>query len=191
MPVTPTATSLPMASLQDQLLKAGIVDKKKVKQAKHEKHKAVKQQPRGGAQVDEVKALAQQALAEKAARDREINLQREQEAQRRAIAAQIRQLIELNRISRRGGEVAYQFTDGRKIKKLYVTETLRDQLGRGLIAVVRLGEEYELIPAAVADKIRQRDAAAIVVHNLRGTTGQGPDEDDPYAAYQIPDDLMW
>ncbi|MCK9502854.1 MAG: DUF2058 domain-containing protein [Porticoccaceae bacterium] len=178
-----------MASLQDQLLKAGVVDNKKVKQIKHEKHKQTKQQARGSGAVDETKELAKRALAEKAARDREINLQRQAAAEQKAIQAQITQLIATNRIERHHGDVAYQFSDDKKIKKLYVTESLHKQLGKGQIAIARLGESYELIPAAVAEKIKQRDKNRIIVHNMM--SAETAAEDDPYAEYQIPDDLMW
>ena len=47
-----------MASLQDQLLKAGIVDKKKVKQLNKEMRKQAKQQPKGSAPIDEAKEAA-------------------------------------------------------------------------------------------------------------------------------------
>jgi uncharacterized protein YaiL (DUF2058 family) len=52
-------------SLQEQLLKAGLTDKKKVTQAKREKHKKVKQQQRHKVvEVDENKAAAERVLAE-------------------------------------------------------------------------------------------------------------------------------
>ncbi|HAR59000.1 MAG TPA: DUF2058 domain-containing protein, partial [Alcanivorax sp.] len=85
------------------------------------------------------------------------------------------------------GEVAYQFVQDKKIKKLHVTEPQRDQLARGQIAIVALGEGHELVPTTVAEKIRQRDEAAVVLLNDRNVQ----DEDDPYADYPIPDDLMW
>ncbi|NVP03123.1 DUF2058 family protein, partial [Photobacterium damselae subsp. damselae] len=47
----------------------------------------------------------------------------------------------------------------------------------------------ELIPAVVADKIAQRDQESIVVNNTVDETVV--DEDDPYADFVIPDDLMW
>jgi len=191
MAATHSTAGLTMASLQDQLLKAGVVDKKKVNQVKHQKHKATKQQPKGKPRVDEVKEAAAQALAEKAARDREINQDRQREAEKKAIRAQIVQLVEMNRIGREGGDIPYQFSDGSKVKKLYVNMKLHKQLGTGVIAIARLGEGYELVPAVVADKIRQRDESVIVVHNLRSSPGQDDLEDDPYAQYQIPDDLMW
>ena len=178
-----------MASLQDQLLKAGIVDKKKAKQIKQEQRKEAKSRPKGQEQVDENREQAKRNMAEKAERDRELNRQRQAEAEQKAIHAQIIQLIEMNRIDRQGGDVAYQFTDGTKIKKIYVTPKLQDDLSRGRLAIARLAEGYELLPAAAAEKIMQRDEAAIVLLNSVDATQV--DEDDPYADYQIPDDLMW
>jgi uncharacterized protein len=178
-----------MASLQDQLLKAGVIDKNKANKIKKQKHKAAKQQPKGKPIVDENKALARQAIAEKAARDREINRLNHAESEQKALRAQIVQLVTMNRIDRQRGDVAYQFTDDKKIKKIYVTDKLHQQLGAGVIAIARLGDGYELVPAAVAEKICQRDESVIVLHNTRGAVEL--DEDDPYADYQVPDDLMW
>jgi len=63
----------------------------------------------------------------------------------------------MNCIDRKKGEEGYNFTDGSTVKTLYVTPELRDQLIKGRLAIARLGEGYELIPAVVADKIAQRD----------------------------------
>jgi uncharacterized protein YaiL (DUF2058 family) len=180
-----------MISLQDQLLKAGMVDKKKAKQLNQEKRKQVKQaKATGQVIVDESKEAAKRVLAEKVERDRELNRQRQAEADKKAIKAQIIQLITLNKIDRRRGEIAYQFTDGKKIKKLYVDALLQTQLIKGVIALVKLRDGYELVPAAIADKITQRDVSAVLVHNTK-VSNDAVEEDDPYAAYQIPDDLMW
>lgn len=178
-----------MASLQDQLLKAGIVDKKKVKEVKKEQRKQARQQPKGSVQVDETKEQAKRALTEKSNRDREINKHQQAEAEKKAIHAQIIQLIKMNRVDRQNGEIAYQFTDGKKIKKLFVTGLLQTQLIKGQLAITKLGESYDLVPSAVADKIRQRNEAVIVLLNTNTQTEA--DEDDPYADYEIPDDLMW
>lgn len=178
-----------MASLQDQLLKAGLVDKTKAGKVKKDKHKQLKQQPKGRLEEDETKRLARLAREEKAARDREINRHRQAELERRAIHAQIQQLVSSNRVDRRGGEAAYQFSDEGKIKKLYVTEKLHQQLVKGHLAIVSVDSGYELVPAGVADKIAERDARLVVVNNRR--VDDGVDVDDPYAEFQIPDDLMW
>jgi uncharacterized protein YaiL (DUF2058 family) len=44
------------------------------------------------------------------------------------------------------------------------------------------------VPAVVADKIKQRDESVVLSQQAVNTD---IDEDDPYADYQIPDDLMW
>ena len=49
---------------------------------------------------------------------------------------------------------------------------------------------YEVIPREAALKIQERDPRRIVQLNIL-TEPKTPEEDDPYAAYQIPDDLMW
>lgn len=176
-------------SLRDQLLKAGLVDKQKVKQAKHEKHKEAKQQRSGGVAADPGKQRAEQALNEKTARDRELNRQRKAESERKALEAQIRQLIEANRLPKNDGDIAYNFTDGTKIRRLYITAATRQQLGSGQLAIVKLNGQYDIVPAAVAEKIRQRDAACVVAGHA--PQAQRPEEADPYANYPVPDDLLW
>ncbi|MDF2444880.1 MAG: nucleoprotein/polynucleotide-associated enzyme [Moraxellaceae bacterium] len=172
-------------SLKDQLMKAGLADARKARKAEHEKRQQAKDPNAESAQQ-----LAEKATAEKAERDRALNRAQQEEKEKRAVAAQIRQLIEGHRIARAGGDVSYQFTDEKKVKKLYVTAAQQTQLANGQVAIVRLGDGYELVPTVVAEKIRQRDTAAVVLLNNR-KAGTEIDADDPYAAYQVPDDLMW
>ncbi len=180
-----------MASLQEQLLQAGVVDQKKARQIDKEKRKAAKSQPKGHAKVDETRELAQRALAEKAERARALNRQQQAQAQEKAIRAQVIQLIRMNRIEHGQGDVPYQFTDDKKVKKKYVSAKMHEELSQGRVAIARLDGGYELLPAAAARKIMERDEATIVL--LNGTQSAAGDsaEDDPYAEYQIPDDLMW
>jgi hypothetical protein len=179
-----------MASLQDQLLKAGLADEKKLKAHQKEKKKQRKQQPKGAIQQDETKLRAQQAREEKAERDRQLNQKRNEEARRKAITAQIRQLVESNRLDRARCDTDYQFVHGKKIKKILVDDTMTDQLSRGRLAVVFVDERYDVVPEPVARKIMERDADAVVVLHERAKQAD-QDEDDPYAGYEIPDDLMW
>ena len=187
-PITPGRTTY-MASLQDQLLKAGIVDAKKAKKLVKEKRKETKSQPKGHARVDEAREQARRSQEEKAERDRALNRQLQAANEKKAIQAQIVQLIKMNRIERAGGDTPYQFVDGKKIKKIHVSARLLDELSRGRIAIARLEGGYELLPAAAAKKIIERDESAIVL--LNSSDSEAPGDDDPYAAYEIPDDLMW
>jgi hypothetical protein len=172
-------------SLKDQLMKAGLADAKKARKAVHEKRQEAKAPSQESASI-----LAQKAREDQAERDRLLNKQREDEKQQKALQAQIRQLISTQKISRQNGDIAYQFVDAGKIKKLYVTSDQQDQLVRGHIAIVRLNEQFELVPTLVAEKIRLRDESVVALLNTRTET-TATQEDDPYANYQIPDDLMW
>lgn len=180
-----------MASLQDQLLKAGLVDAKQAKQASKDKRKADKVQRKSGTpQVNETQEAAARARAEKQARDRELNEARDEKAMKKAVAAQIKQLIELNRVDKGRGEglVGYHFTHGKQIKKIFVKPDVQLRLERGVLAIVKLGEDYDLVPAPVAAKIAERNDQYVIA--VQAAT-QAVEEDDPYADYQIPDDLMW
>ncbi|MBV2128048.1 DUF2058 domain-containing protein [Arsukibacterium indicum] len=174
-------------ALRDQLLKAGLADAKKVKKVKKEKHQLKTQAGKKAVPENTSTTLAQQAKAEQVARDRELNRQKQTELAQKAIAAQVKQIIETNAITSKG-DVGFNFVDGKLVKKLYVTSKVHDELSRGLVAIARLAEQYIVIPAPVAEKVMQRDAGSIILLN---TKQQQPEEDDPYADYQIPDDLMW
>lgn len=173
----------------DQLLKAGLVSKDKLNKAKKSKYKQQKaEKNRKDKAAAEAAETARRVAAEQAARDRELNQKQKDAAERKAIQAQIRQLIEMNRLSREGGEVGYNFQDGTAIRKLFVTEEIHDKLGRGQLSVARFGDAYEVIPTVVADKIKLRDASCII-SSVKALEDDG--EDDPYADYKVPDDLMW
>jgi hypothetical protein len=139
--------------------------------------------------VAEATLLAQQAHAEKVERDRRLNQQKQEEVERKAVAAQVRQLIETNRVTERDGEIVYNFTDANVVKHLYVSEQVHKHLMSGRLAIAKLGEAYELVPMPVAEKIIQRDAQCILLPD-HGTEPE-QDGEDPYADYKIPDDLMW
>ncbi|TCK18729.1 hypothetical protein DFR30_2013 [Thiogranum longum] len=170
----------------DQLLKAGLVSKDKLNKTKKSKYKQQKAGNNKG--TDEAAASARRLAAEQAARDRELNLQRKQAAEDKAIQAQVRQLIEMNRLGRDGGEVGYNFQDGTVVRKIFVTEEIHDRLGHGHLSIARFDDGYEVIPTVVAEKIKLRDQACIVskVDSLPAS-----EENDPYADYKVPDDLMW
>ena len=176
-------------SLQEQLLKAGLIDKNKAQKIKTEKRKKARQQPKGQVVESESQQLAKAAMAEKAEKDRQLNLQKKQEAEQKAILAQIKQLIQVNAQDKSKGDIPYQISDDKKVKKLNLTGQQKQQVINGLLVIVKLEQTYELVPKIVADKISQRDPSFIIVQNEK--VDDQLDEDDPYADYEIPDDLMW
>lgn len=179
-----------MAGLRDQLLKSGLVNEKQVKKVQKEKHKEQKT-PQGKSIVTEEKQRLQQAQVEKTERDRLLNLQRQAEAEKKALAAQSRQLIEAHHIERKEGETPFNFTDAGKVKKLYLENTLRDKVVRGQVAIVRLDRQYEFVPRETAEKILQRDPSVLILLNEVAGGNEPSTTPDPYADFQVPDDLIW
>ncbi len=178
-----------MVSLQEQLLKAGLIDKKKAKQAGHDKSTQKKVERKTGTQsVDEARLAAQAAQQKNIERTRELNAQRDALARQKAITAQIAQMVRQSRQSKGGGDIAYNFTHGTKVERIYVSSEVQGHLTAGRLVIIRLDNATELVPAIVADKIAERDPSLVVKVKKSSTK---VDEDDPYAAFQIPDDLMW
>ena len=182
-------------SLQDQLLKAGLTDKKKAVKIKNEKRKKNKiNQKHKIVEVDESTKAAQESLEAKKAKDRELNAKAKQVADEKAIKAQIKQLIEVNKQPKNNGEVICNFTDGTKIKRLFVDEATQKHISQGKLAIVRADDGYEIVPMPVADKISERDQESVVYIAPPETQEENKatsEEDDWYADYEIPDDLTW
>ena len=177
-----------MASLQDQLKQAGLIDEKKAKQANRARRKEQKLARKSkDPVVDTQKQELEHARAEKIAGDKALNQQKNAKAQRKAIAAQIKQLIQTNAITR-AGEEEFNFSDGNKIKHIWVSKQQIDQLSKGVITIVKQGDQYILVPLPVAEKIAQRDTGRVVFKAEKSVIS---DADDPYAQFKIPDDLMW
>jgi len=176
-------------SLRDQLLKAGLVNEKQVHQAGKQQKKQQRLEKKGQVAVDDVqKQAALQAKAEKLARDQELNRQQQEKTEQKARAAQVKQLIETTRLPKLTTEDYYNFVDDKKVKRISVNALMRNKLSGGALAIVRHAGGYEVVSREVALKIQERDARRVVLLN---TATEAPDADDPYAAYQVPDDLMW
>lgn len=184
--------SKPKLSLQEQLLKSGLASSAQAKKAQADKRKQTKMQTKNNVTVvDEAKELALKAQAEKAERDRELNQQRRQQEAYKELAAQVKQLVEQNRQRQDPDGVAYRFTDNNKVKTLYISETLRNHISKGRAAVVKFERAYEVVNADTAQKIRERLPDCVIVYFPAEAEAAKPAEDDPYAAFAVPDDLLW
>lgn len=169
-------------SLQEQLLKAGLVNQKKVAKAK-------KGSKKSRVQAREAKAAVEQQKLEQKEKDIKLNKKRDAEAQSKAVKAQIKQLIDMNKVCLKEGDIKYNFTDGSLIKTLYVDEKTRKQLLNGILSIAKDSGQYVIIPSSVAYKIAQRDEQVIIEN--KSSSEETLAEDDPYAEFVVPDDLMW
>ncbi len=179
-----------MSSLQDQLLKAGLTTKHKANKVKQSKTKANKVNRKHKQEVvDETKVAAEKAAAEQAERSRQLNMERQVIAEEKAIAAQIKQIIDVNQQSRGKPIVSYKFSDQGMVKSIEVANDIHKHLTKGLLAIVKKDEDYALVPKVIAEKINQRSEGIVVLLNEKSVETR--DDDDPYAEFEIPDDLMW
>lgn len=175
-------------TLQEQMLKAGLVTSKKMAKVQRTAKKS-------RVQAREAREAVEENKKAQLERDKQISEQQKQAALSKEYKAQVKQLIEMNRITVAKGNIEFNFTDSNLIKKVVVDKTTQAQLINGRLAIARLAGnnkdeyEYAIIPASVADKIAQRDADSIVLNSALSQEEQ--DEDDPYADFKVPDDLMW
>jgi uncharacterized protein len=186
-----------VGSLQDQLLKVGVVDKKKAKKSQHQKRKnnnKIRQAEKSGQKVESEQQSKQQQINDaqrtKQQHDLELNKQRDAERAKKALLAEVRQIVEQHKVAiPADADIAYNFTFANKVKKIYVLNEQQKQLTLGQLAIVVLTKVTFLIPDKIAEKIQKRMPEVVVRVDVESVSTS--EENDPYADYQIPDDLMW
>ncbi len=173
-------------------MKSGLVTKQQALKAKTANKKQKKQAAKTGEMTEAERHRAQLKEQQKvlADKDRELNRQLEEKRQKKAIKAQVRQLIEKNTIVRSKGDIGYNFVVNNKVKKIYVTEEMQSKLSLGLLAIAVQEDSYKIIPVPVAQKIAERMPEVIVLQN-QNQSALSEEDEDWYADYEIPDDLMW
>ena len=174
-------------SLRDQLLKAGLATKKQAHRANRDVHRDRQAKAHKGNAPNEQQLAADKAQAAKAARDQALNRERQAQADAKARAAQVRQLVDQHRLPKPDSDDYFNFVDGSKVRRIAVNADLRARLGRGDIVIVRCEGRYELVSSDIAARIAERDARAVVA--LESSTKV--DENDPYKDFIVPDDLTW
>lgn len=175
--------------LQEQLLKAGLAKKSKVDQAAREQAK--QRHAKSGAAPSAEHVDAERARLEKIERDRALSAERNAQARAQELRAQVRQIVEQNRIPP-DGEIDYRFEHEGAIRSVRVTDALRRQLASGALVIARHDAGYAIIPRAAAEKIESRDAAMIVLdHKRSAAPASDAGDDDYYSRFKVPDDLVW
>jgi len=187
--------------LREQLLKSGLVSKdqaKKVdKQAKVKAHQVIKDQQHrkkhpGGkpaaVDTDSVAYSVAKAREEEVARAKELNRLLELDRKQREWYAQARQLVECYHVNETGANDIYNFVDGRVVKPMYVTTHQRKLLANGQLGIVALEGQYYLVPNTIVEKLQEHVPDLIVYFNQ---SEEETSEADYYAAYPVPDELIW
>lgn len=182
-------------SLQDQLVNAGVAKPKQAKKARKDKTKRNKAARKSGqpnsTEEQKLSREVDTAAANKRAADRKraqaTNAQREQREKKR----QVIQIINENRVKIETpgeDEPAYSYTLKGRIRRLPVSRDQRQRLADGKLAIVRYDGETSLVKKAIAERLEQLAPQAVTRNSPKQDT---TDADDPYAGYEVPDDLMW
>jgi hypothetical protein len=179
--------SLMSMSLRDQLLAAGLVTAKQAREAERQEQR--QQLPKNKREsVPEQPRATRPDTGAKVARDQALNRQRQEKAERKARQAQIRQLVEQNKLPKLETEEFYNFVDGNRVRRIWADASIRERIGRGDLAIARHDGHYELVPAAVAARIRERDERGVIVSPVSQDSAQS---DEAYKEFTVPDDLIW
>lgn len=180
-------------SLREQLIAAGLGSKKQGKKVEQDqrRHEHRERKQNTPPPVDKQRLAAQQAQAAKIARDMELNRKQREKAERRALTAEMRQLIDKNRLPRIESEEYFNFIDRKKVRRMAVTPEVRAQLLSGALMIARYDGFYAIVPAEIAARIKARDPEFLVPLDLTHPASETPVADDPYKDHVVPDDLMW
>jgi len=181
-----------MASLQDQLMNSGLINKQKAKQAQTEKRRQAKQKKKKGTVIA---SDVQLAVQEKAEQQRQNDLAKNQATQealaQRAAHGKLIQMIAQHCEKDYQGELDYHFTYDNKVKRIAVTAGIQQGLIKGRFAICVLNEAFYLINKEAAEKLRAIDESVLVALHDQTDSQAQDDEEDPYAEFAVPDDLMW
>ncbi len=150
---------------QEQLLKAGLVNKKQANKVKREKHLNRKQKNKDSSSA--ISTKAREECAAQASRNRELNKKRSEEKRRHENRAQVKEIIGKNRLKRDEFGEAYHFVEENRINRIFVDSDMAEQLHSGSLAIVKSGDGYEVVPAKAAHQIASRDEAAVLVFHVK------------------------
>lgn len=123
-------------SLRDQLLKAGLVTEKQVKQLTQQQAKKSPSRHKPPEVTPQQRAV-QQAQAEKSARDQALNLKKQQKAERKARAAEVNQLVEQYRVPKIESDDYFNFVHRNTVERIAVDAATRQRIGSGELLIVR------------------------------------------------------
>lgn len=205
-----------MGSLQDQLLKAGLIDKDKLDQAEQEKQQRREQRKQGRAGAPGKKktwkksgkkkawkkaakkhqsgsdleaAYRAKAAAEK--RDKEHQKQKkiaEQEA-RRLRNLQLDKIVEDKLLNDDNAELPRYFNYMGKIRRILVNEDQLKAINADELGIAVLRSRPVLLDLETHAKFKE--LAPDLVPDMGGEEPSGDDWDEQYEGFEVPDDLRW
>jgi len=180
-----------MASLQEQLMKSGLINKQKAQQVQTDKRRKAKQKKKkGSVEVSDMQISLNDQKQQNKQQDLDKNKKTQAELAKRAAHGKLIQMIAQHCEKNYQGEIDYHFTCNNKVKRIAVDSETQKGLIRGDLAICVLNEAFYLINKEAAAILAEIDPSVLVaLHDKKETLKAA--EDDPYADFAIPDDLIW
>lgn len=163
-------------SLQEQLLKSGLINKERLNKPKKKPAKK-KHQPNAN------KYHRQHTTPPDSVTPAELKKQKE-------LRADVKKLLRSHKINDNTGEIAYNYTINNQIKRFFVTEAQQKSLIEGEVAIVNWNGISYLIPKEAAEEAKQLFPKINVCLVEKQETKE-TNANDPYADFVIPDDIKW
>ena len=175
-------------SLQEQLLKAGLVSAEKAKKLESESRKQAHQTRKNktvavaeAARQEEERHRLEAEAVRKRAHDRQLNREREAQKKLKEDMARARQLIDSRRLNAADADIPYNFVlDGRYIRSVRVTREQQRQLAMGRIGIVcNFDDEYDfpLLPRETALKLAELVPTGLLVLHPERNSSEIEEED--------------
>jgi len=180
-----------MASLQEQLMKSGLVNKQKAQQAQTEKRRQAKQKKKKGTvEVSEIQAKINAQKEIQRQQDLAKNKQTQAELEARSAHGKLIQMIAQHCEKNYQGDIDYHFTYENKVKRIAINSKTQQSLINGMLAICALNDEFYLINKEAVSKLMEIDPSVLVALHEKVQASEF-EEDDPYADFAVPDDLIW
>lgn len=180
-----------MASLQEQLMKSGLINKQKAKQAQTDKRRKAKQKKKKGTvEVSDVQLSIDAQKEQQRLQDLEKNRQTQADLDARSAHGKLIQMIAQHCEKNYQGEIDYHFTYDNKVKRIAINDDIQTSLVNGRLAICVLNEEFYLINKEATEKLAEIDASVLVALHEKVDVN-AIEEDDPYAEFAVPDDIVW
>ena len=198
-------------SLQDQLLKSGIATEDQLKKAKsrptsgkHGSGHSSKKGPQTGkknkSNANSYKDSAQnKTVASKSIQDDKTNNSETGSSAPaslgKALRTEIKQLLKTNKLNDKTGEIPYNYVIAGQVKRFYINEKQQTELKAGKMVIVNWNTISYLISTEAEQELRKLhptiEVASVASTEESAKSSEEKDANDPYADYEIPDDLSW
>jgi len=179
-------------SLRNQLIKAGLVSTQRAEKSQTKKQPKLKKSERELHKKSEVHSAIKEQQAQKIAHDKALNAVKEQQIAQKALKAQIRVWVLEHQIPTAEGAQTYYFQHINRAKRVMVTKEQHEQLTKGLLAVTVLDKNTYLLPLEIGKKILENAPQyAVYIASHIASQEEKSAQEDPYAQFQVPDDLQW